>query len=128
MTNYRNEIEQVAAVAAALSDENRIRALAALRKQELCVCQIICLLELAPSTVSKHMTILKQAGLVDTRKDGRWVYYRLADNAQRNEVVARAIDWALNALARSQRLREDDRRLREILAEDLVVICCRIRS
>ena len=64
----------------ALSDESRVRALLALRDQELCVCQLIELLGLAPSTVSKHMTILKQAGLVEGRKDGRWIYYRLADS------------------------------------------------
>jgi ArsR family transcriptional regulator, arsenate/arsenite/antimonite-responsive transcriptional repressor len=44
----------------------------------LCLSQIIELLGLAPSTVSKHMAILHQAGLAETRKDGRWIYYRLA--------------------------------------------------
>ena len=53
----------------ALGDENRVRALLALRTSELCVCQIIELLGLAPSTVSKHMSILKQARLVDTREN-----------------------------------------------------------
>jgi len=46
---------------------------------ELCACQIIEMLGLAPSTVSKHMSILRQAGLVETRKEGRWIYYRLAE-------------------------------------------------
>ena len=63
----------------ALSDENRVRALMMLGGGELCVCQIIDMLALAPSTVSKHMSILKQAGLVQTRKEGRWIYYCLAD-------------------------------------------------
>src|ERR1035437_10616642 len=61
----------------ALSDENRVRALLALRGGELCVCQIIEMLGLAPSTVSKHMTILAQADLIECRKSGRWRYYRL---------------------------------------------------
>jgi len=47
----------------ALGDETRIRAVLALRDNELCVCQIVELLELAPSTVSKHLQILKEAGL-----------------------------------------------------------------
>ena len=47
--------------------------------RELCVCQIVELLGLAPSTVSKHLAILKQARLVDSRKEGRWMFYRLAD-------------------------------------------------
>ena len=66
------------AVTKALADENRVRMLLALQKQELCVCQIIELVKLAPSTVSKHMSILRSAHLVDARKDGRWMYYRLA--------------------------------------------------
>ena len=48
----------------AIGDENRLRAIMALRTGELCVCQIVELLQLAHSTVSKHMSILKQAGLV----------------------------------------------------------------
>ena len=45
---------------------------------ELCVCQITALLELATATVSRHMSILHGAGLVQSRKQGRWVYYRLS--------------------------------------------------
>ncbi len=63
----------------ALADESRLRTFNVLRQGELCVCQITELLELAPSTVSKHMSILRQAGLVESRKEGRWIYYRLAD-------------------------------------------------
>ena len=61
----------------ALADENRIRTLLALRQGELCVCQITELFGLAPSTISKHLSILFQAGLVESRKDGRWFYYQL---------------------------------------------------
>jgi ArsR family transcriptional regulator len=64
-------------VAKALADANRLRALMALGAGELCVCQLIEMLGLAPSTVSKHLSILHQAGLVEVRKEGRWMYYRL---------------------------------------------------
>lgn len=111
----------------ALSDSSRVRALMSLRKQELCVCQLIDLLDLAPSTVSKHMAILKQAGLVETRKEGRWVYYRLAE-PEENSAAAQALNWVQETLVRSPQVREDDRKLREILATELEVICCRIRS
>lgn len=63
----------------ALADENRVRVIGGLRGGELCVCQIVELLDLAPSTVSKHLSILRQAGLVEVRKDGRWAYCRLPD-------------------------------------------------
>jgi len=65
----------------ALSDENRVRALFALRQRELCVCQIIEFLNLVPSTVSKHMAILKQAHLVEGQKNGRWIYKPLSRGA-----------------------------------------------
>lgn len=55
----------------ALADENRIRALLALRQGELCVCQITGPFGLAPSTISKHLSILSQAGLLNSRKEGR---------------------------------------------------------
>jgi len=120
-------ISDIATIAQALADENRVRALVALRKQELCVCQLICLLDLAPSTVSKHLLILKQAGLVEARKTARWVYYRIADTDNRPEIAA-ALTWVLDSLARTPEIREDDRRLREILATELDEICCRIRK
>ena len=58
-------------IAKALSEKSSDR--------ELCLCQLIDLLGLAPSTVSKHMTVLQQAGLVQRLKQGRWHFYRLAE-------------------------------------------------
>ena len=68
-------------VTKALANENRVRVLLFLRGGEPCVCAIIEMLGLAPSTASKHLAILQQAGLVESRKVGRWIYYRLADEA-----------------------------------------------
>ena len=65
-------------IAKALAEENRVRILCLLRKQELCVCQVIEVLGLAPSTVSKHLSVLYQARLIDSSKQGRWVFYNLA--------------------------------------------------
>ena len=69
-------MKEILRITRALSDENRIRALMMLRSGEMCVCRIIEMLNLAPSTVSKHMSILKQADLVETRRAGKWTYYR----------------------------------------------------
>ncbi|MBI5248720.1 MAG: winged helix-turn-helix transcriptional regulator [Desulfomonile tiedjei] len=109
-------------VTRALGDENRVRALMALRGRELCLCQIIELLELAPSTVSKHMSILKQARLVDTRKSGRWVFYRLAGNGAAPEVQG-AIAWLCKSLERDSFIVQDDDHLQEILKWDLSILC-----
>jgi DNA-binding transcriptional ArsR family regulator len=106
----------------ALADENRVRILAALQDEELCVCQLIELLELAPSTVSKHLSILRQARLVKSRKKGRWVYYRLpAEHVL--PTVAEALGWVLRSITAEPRIREDAHRLAEILTIDPEVLC-----
>ncbi len=106
----------------ALADSNRLRALCALQEQELCVCQIIELLGLAPSTVSKHMSILRQARLVDSNKQGRWIYYRLGREDAPIE-VKKALTWVLDSLAKSDVIQNDARRLKEILKIDPEVLC-----
>ena len=108
----------------ALAEENRVRILLALEVEELCVCQIIELLELAPSTVSKHMSVLRQARLVQGRKDGRWMYYRLADESAPTQ-VNEAIAWLKKSLSPNERIRKDAKRLKEILKIDREVLCSR---
>ena len=108
----------------ALAEENRVRILLALEHCELCVCQIIELLDLAPSTVSKHMSVLRQAHLVEGRKDGRWMYYRLADESAPTEVND-AITWVKTSLAGNGRVREDAKRLKDILKIDREILCSR---
>ncbi len=61
----------------ALSDANRIRILKMLEVRPLCVCEITDILELAMSTVSKHLSVLREAGFIVDEKAGKWVYYRL---------------------------------------------------
>jgi DNA-binding transcriptional ArsR family regulator len=122
MAKYRNNpVAETLSVARALGDEHRLRALLALRRGELCVCQLIALLGLAPSTVSKHLSVLRQAGLVAARKEGRWMHYRLPDDPA--PVADAAIRFALSAAVGADRTREDDGRLREILKTDPAVLC-----
>ena len=110
------------AVLKALADENRVRALTVLGPRELCVCQIVELLGLAPSTVSKHMAILKQARLVDSRKQGRWMFYRRA--TREASVEARKIAALLaQLLADDPQTRADAQRLDQILKIDPEVLC-----
>src|SRR5512138_1933684 len=90
----------------ALADENRVRMLLALRRQELCVCQITELFGLAPSTISKHLSILYQAGLAESRKEGRWIYYRLPGKAA-SAPIRRAIDWVTRSVDGAARVVED---------------------
>jgi ArsR family transcriptional regulator, arsenate/arsenite/antimonite-responsive transcriptional repressor len=103
-------VQAYLAITKALSDETRVRALMSLRGGELCLCQVIEVLQLAPSTVSKHMTVLQQAGLVQRRKDGRWHYYRLAGK-DAPAIVKQALRWTLGSLADETTIAADDRQL-----------------
>lgn len=106
----------------ALSDENRVRALMMLRNGELCVCQLIEILGLAPSTVSKHMAVLYQAGLVNARKEGRWNYYRLAgeDVAQ---YVLEVIKWVQSATAKDKQILADKKQVKRVCKIDKDKLC-----
>ena len=108
----------------ALADETRVRTLLALRAGELCVCQITELFGLAPSTMSKHLSILFQAGLVESRKDGRWIYYQLPGKSA-PAVVREALDWIENALADNPQVVADNKRLKKILKQDPAQLCKR---
>ena len=112
------------AVTKALSDPGRVRVLLALRRGELCVCQITGLFGLAPSTISKHLSVLHHAGLILSRKSDRWVYYRLPDKSA-PVVVREALDWAKKSLGKSSEAVADSKRLKKILKMNVQEICRR---
>jgi len=68
-------------VAKALSDPNRVKIVKMLQHKRMCVCEIRALLQIAQPSVSKHLKILENAGLVGSEKDGLWVNYYLADGS-----------------------------------------------
>jgi ArsR family transcriptional regulator len=115
-------MREMLAVTKALSSDTRVRALMILRDGELCLCQIIDVLSLAPSTVSKHLTVLSEAGLVEWRKEGRWRYYRLAGD-RASPVVAEALAWALGSPAHDTQILADADTLRIVLKKDLEELC-----
>jgi len=112
------------AITKALSDPNRVRILLALRRGELCVCQITELFGFAPSTVSKHLSILHHAHLIHSRKSERWVYYRLPDRSA-SVPVREALNWVHKSLAKADETKADAKKLKQILKTDLAVICRR---
>lgn len=70
-------LSETCSILKAMSDKNRLRIIKMLEVKPLCVCEITDILQLATSTVSKHLTILKDAGIVIDKKSGRWVTYEL---------------------------------------------------
>jgi ArsR family transcriptional regulator len=116
-------MRKVLAITNALADEGRVRALMALTGGQLCVCQIAELLKLAPSTVSKHLYILRQGGLVESQKKGRWIFYSLP--SEPDPAARQSIEWLRESLKKDSRITEDSKRLKVILKEDPEEICRR---
>jgi len=74
----------------AVADPTRARILKILEGGEMCVCQVIAVLSLGQSTVSKHLFLLRAAGLIKDRRDRKWVYYSL-DRGTDSPVAARML-------------------------------------
>ncbi|RYZ39115.1 MAG: ArsR family transcriptional regulator [Myxococcaceae bacterium] len=71
------DVRPLSRVLKALGDETRLRIVALLSHSELCVCHLVRGLALPQSSTSRHLSVLKAAGLVEARRDGTWVHYRL---------------------------------------------------
>ena len=65
----------------ALANEDRVRILSILREGECCVCELQAALDAPQSTIASHLRQLRDAGMINARKDGKWTYYRIADTA-----------------------------------------------
>ena len=120
-------MEDFTTITKALSDEARLRALMMLEQGELCLCQVIEVLELAPSTVSKHMSLLHQAQLVRRRKRGRWHYYRLS-GPDAPPAVVEALAWMRRHLADDPRIVEDRQAAKRAREADLKELSACYRS
>lgn len=114
-------VQPVVRVAKALSDPTRVRILAALGERALCVCELTCLFACGQPAVSRHLGILRDAGLVEDVRDGKWVNYRL--RARPAEPFARD---ALRALRRRLAALEEFREA--VRSLDRVRICNATRN
>ena len=103
----------------ALAHPVRLRLVAMMRGGELCVCQMTAVLELAASTVSAHLTDLKRAGLVEERKDGRWVFHRLAHDEQGSGHLQ--LVW--KSIAKDPQVEADARVLRDLRRVPVEELC-----
>jgi ArsR family transcriptional regulator len=111
-------VQEILSITKALSDETRVRALLSIKDGELCLCQIIEVLGLAPSTVSKHMNVLQQAHLVERRKRGRWHFYRLPEG-RAGSAAKRALAWILAESRDDPRIKKDAKKIRDVRKQDL---------
>ena len=105
-------VRELIAIARALSDPTRIRVMAALRNGELCVCELVDALDISQSSLSSHLQICREVGVVSTRKESRWIYYSLSAHYA---PLIETIFSELQTLGRDEQLRGDARRLKKRL-------------
>lgn len=115
-------LRELEAALKAAGDPTRTRILKLLEAGPLCVCQVQAVLGLAPSTVSKHLTLLRAAGLVTDRRDGRWIHYALA-TGERNPCARAVLALLRGPLDREPRILDDRRRLRSVKAVPVEALC-----
>lgn len=93
----------------ALADRTRLRLLNLLAGGELCVCYFVELLDEAQPKISRHLAYLRRAGIVATRREGKWMHYRIVTPA--DAMQARVLECALEALAADKQMQRDRERL-----------------
>jgi len=106
----------------AISDETRVRILKLLGTGELCVCQLMAILELGQSTVSKHLGILKNAGLIDVRREWTWSFYRLSKKGG-NRYTRDFLRLMASVLNDDPLIQKDGERFREVITKDIKILC-----
>lgn len=110
----------------ALGHETRLRIMTLLAARPLCVCHLEAALQLSQVAVSRHLTVLRAAGLVESRRDGLWVHYRLVQ--ARTPLQELLFDW-LRLRARSDKsLREDVARMRECVEMPLEEVAAMVHE
>src|SRR5690349_21399015 len=103
------DLDDLTQVYAALADPTRLRILSLLGEDEICVCHLHASLDVPQPTASRHLAYLRKSGLVEARRDGIWMHYRLAKID--NPVVAAVVKAALHALTHTAIRDKDERRL-----------------
>ena len=114
-------MESISQLFKALRDQNRLRVVAALLAyDELCACQLTELLQITAATASRHMGVLVASGLVSSRKESRWVYYRLT---QESQPLLEMLDWLSRQLENDTTIKQDRKTLKEITSCDKNALC-----
>lgn len=115
-------LKEVERTLKAAADATRLRILRMLADGDLCVCQVVEVLGLSQSTVSKHLLLLKNAGLVEDEKRGKWVFYRLSPRDART-LAGAVVGLLEGALSREPRVAEDLRKARLPRVKKLGACC-----
>ena len=121
-TRYVVLVKELILTAKAFADPTRLRILSALRERELCVCELCDSLAVTQSTLSTHLQVIRDAGLVSSRKQGKWMYYAIEPNAGR--LVDALFQFFSRSLKNDATLRQDGKKLKQRLSLRDNGSCC----
>ncbi|HYO76436.1 MAG TPA: metalloregulator ArsR/SmtB family transcription factor [Thermoanaerobaculia bacterium] len=102
---------------AALADRTRLRILNLVRRREVCVCYFVSLLDETQPKISRHLAYLRRAGIVNARRDGKWIHYSLA--RPNDAGAAQVLEATLDAVANDKQMQRD--------ASMLERACCAVK-
>ena len=128
----RTTIDQLETAFKALADKTRLRILALLGNNEVCVCHIHDSLGLPQPTVSRHLAYLRRFGLVDVRRDGVWMHYRVSTSLE--PVVQKVVNAAVDALVQVPTTAHDRKQFQRAFGQLYVIntqgggSCCAPRA
>lgn len=116
-------MNDLVAVAKAFADPTRVRVLAALRGRELCVCELCDALGVTQSTLSTHLQVIRDAGMVRTRKQGKWIYYAIDPASTR--LVESVFGFFAAPMRADRTLQRDGAEVSRRISERQDGACCR---
>jgi ArsR family transcriptional regulator len=110
-------MEGITQIYKALSEEMRLRILMLLTQGELCVCDIMAVLEEPQSKVSRHLAYLKHSGFIQGKRVGTWMHYFLKDSL--DELVSAHLEFLKKEMSRFDWAKKDVKKMREVQAQKL---------
>lgn len=102
-------MEKIVEQMKALGESNRFRIVMMLRSRPLCVCEMHAVLDISGATLSNHLKILKYAGLVERRRDGKWIEYYLKEGEARE-----LLDGIIDRMEEPEQIRDDTEKLKNL--------------
>ena len=116
MARTKSDLDQLESLFSALADKTRLRLLNLMRNDEVCVCFFTEVLDESQPKISRHLAYLRKAGLVEARREGKWMHYRIVE--QDNSLANLVIDDTLNWFAEQEEMDNEH--------EALVAACCAV--
>lgn len=107
-----NQLSTLERMFQVLGDRTRLRLLNLMSRGEICVCYFVEILGEPQPKISRHLAYLRKAGLVEARRDGKWMHYSLARPS--DQAAARVLDTVLQSLGEDRQVRQDAEALRKV--------------